>query len=623
MSGLCGYVSFNQHGSNHNNATSTDVITRMLGQLSPDITGKNNPVWQSEGCALGVVNADNAAESFESDVKVVISGSPYWQEAEFNQVATREGAAAAFVAVYRRFGQDAVTHTKGEFSLALIDTQQRIALLAIDRIGIQSMAYAVTGDTLVFGTTTNAIAAHPATTATIDDQGIYHYLYFHMVPSPGTIYKEQQKLLPSEHLVFSDGAAKTTIYWRPSFSEVQHASLSQLSDELKQVLGSAVRRLSSENTGAFLSGGIDSSSVAGLLSQVYPGEARTYSIGFNAEGYDEIEYARIAANHFKLKSHEYYVTPDDVLDAVQNIAEYYDEPYGNSSAVPAYYCARFAKQDGVDTLLAGDGGDELFAGNARYAKQGIFEYYNIIPQFLRRALVEPLFTRLPKGMAITPLRKISSYIEQARVPLPKRLESYNFFERVDLKATLSDEFYHHVNKDAPESLMRSAYEGVDDASTLNRMLYLDWKQTLADNDIRKVNKMCQLAGINVAYPMLDQDVVAFSTQIPSPLKLKKHQLRYFYKAAMKDFLPSEIINKKKHGFGLPFGVWLLTSPKLKELAYDSIADFRSRGYFKGAFLDQIMQQHENEHAAYYGELVWVIMMLELWLKAHQSVGQGK
>ena len=224
---------------------------------------------------------------------------------------------------------------------------------------------------------------------------------------------------------------------------------------------------------------------------------------------------------------------------------------------------------------------------------------------------------LPESLPIPALRKLRSYVAQAAIPLPKRLQTYNFFHRRPLSDILFPAFHHSINIDLPLDLMEDAYNRIKDATPLNRMLLLDWKQTLADNDLRKVNKMCQLADINVRYPMLDDDLVELSTQIPSSLKLKGTQLRYFYKYAVRNFLPKEIINKPKQGFGLPFGVWLTTSKSLKEIAYDSLTDFKKRQYLRADFLDWLIDKHRTEHAAFYGAFVWVIMMLELWLKEHE------
>ena len=310
------------------------------------------------------------------------------------------------------------------------------------------------------------------------------------------------------------------------------------------------------------------------------------------------------------------MTPEDVLAAIPTIAASYDEPFGNSSALPAYFCARYAKQEGIAHLLGGDGGDEIYAGNERYAKQGVFEHYHRLPAWLRHRALEPLLVALPDGLM--PVRKARSYVQQANVPLPDRLQTYNFLRRFGM----GDDPPARRARRASTPTSRSASSarstrGPQDASALNRMLYLDWQITLADNDLRKVSRACDLAGVEVSYPLLDDEVVELANRIPSSQKLRHGRLRHFYKEATKGFLPPEIIAKKKHGFGLPFGVWLVEHEGLKQLAYDSLLSPQAtRPTFARTFIDDAIAKHAGDHASYYGELVWVLMVLELWLAAH-------
>jgi asparagine synthase (glutamine-hydrolysing) len=207
-------------------------------------------------------------------------------------------------------------------------------------------------------------------------------------------------------------------------------------------------------------------------------------------------------------------------------------------------------------------------------------------------------------------------VRQAREPLPDRLERWNYFTRTAAAEILTPEFLAKVDTRAPLELLRSVYRRAPDASPLNRMLMLDWKQTLADNDLRKVNRTAALAGVDVEYPFLDPAVVELSTRVPSRLKIRGLTLRAFYKDAMRDFLPREILRKSKHGFGLPFGLWLRDHAPLRELVFDSLATLRRRGIVRGSYLDGLRDQHAQEHAAYYGEFIWILAVLELWLQRY-------
>jgi len=535
-----------------------------------------------------------------------------------NSLSTNsQNPASDLIKLYQSHGKNTPRAIKGPFALLVIDTNKNCFLMAVDRLGIQNLSYYITPSAgLIFGTSTEFVHLHPACKTSVSMQSLFHYIYFNVIPSPDTIYQDIHKLEPAQFLWIQDGNATIDRYWYPEFNE-SPASFHELKSQLVEKLNLAVQRCNpDDSTGTFLSGGLDSSTVTGIYASLANNGTQAFSIGFDEEGFDEIPYARIAARHFGVNLNEYYVTAEDIVEAFPVIARSYDEPFGNSSAIPTYFCARFAKQCGMTTLLAGDGGDELFAGNTRYAKQKIFNLYSHLPSFARHILVEPLFIGLPFSKWTPPTRKLRSYIEQARIPMPERMESYNFLNRTDLNSIFENAFLDTINSRQPVTLLDATYSQAPTKDLLNRMLYLDWKFTLADNDLKKVNRMCQVADIKVHYPMLDEELVEFSTTISSDLKLKGNQLRYFYKQALNDFLPYEIINKSKHGFGLPFGQWLKKSQNLQSLIYDDLTALKQRHILQPAFIDNLIDTHRSGHASYYGSMVWVLAMLEEWFKQH-------
>jgi asparagine synthase (glutamine-hydrolysing) len=468
---------------------------------------------------------------------------------------------------------------------------------------------------VLFGPTALVVNKLRGRQPSLRPQGIFDYLFFHMVPGPNSIFQGVQKLMAAHVLEVDRRGPRVWRYWKPDFREHADSSLRDAAEEMMGLLSSSVDRLSRDSdSGAFLSGGLDSSTVSGLLGRQQQ-TPKTYSIGFDAQGYDEIAFAKIASERFGTEFNTYYVTPQDVVKALPEIASAYDEPFGNSSALPAYFCAQMAVRDGRQRLLAGDGGDELFAGNERYVKQRVFERYRHLPSWLRRFGVEPLLRVAPSGLPL--VQKARSYVAQANIHLPARLQTYNFLNRLGAAKVCSVDLIEAVDLDEPERLEQAIYDAPADASQLNRMLYLDWHHTLTDNDLRKVNRMCQLAGIEVEYPMLDDRLVEFSTRVSSGRKLYRGKLRGFYKFAVTGFLPEEIINKPKQGFGLPFGVWMANDDGLQALASDYLASLRSRDFIRPEFLDELLELHKAHHAGYYGELVWVLVMLAMWLEAHR------
>lgn len=551
-------------------------------------------------CGIGGHDSDL---SQRDGVVAAVIGQPHWID------TLAPAVAESIVEAYRQSGLGMLDKLGGTFLIVIADAQSDTVHAVVDRFAREPLYWHGDGTGLVLASTADGVLAHPDVARALSDQGLFNYLFFHMTPAPDSVYAGLHKLPAAHCLSWRRGQIDVRPYWQPTFSEQPLPAEPQLAGVLEQ-LGDAVARCrTGADSGCFLSGGLDSSTVAGLLAGQDPG-AHSYSIGFDAEGYDEIGFARIAAGHFGNTGHEYYVQPADVLSALPDVAAAYDEPFGNSSALPALFCAAFAKQDGRSRLLAGDGGDELYAGNARYAKQKVFELFQKLPGAVRQGL--HVATRLvPENVPL--ISKARSYVDQASVPLPDRLQTYNYLLRLGVDTMFNPEFIAAVDTDQPLSLARDIYHRPSDASTLNRMLYLDWQHTLADNDLRKVGRMCALAGIEVRYPMLDEGVVNHSIQVPSALKLPGNKLRDFYKRAVSDFLPQAIINKPKQGFGLPFGVWMAEHPGLREMAGDNLSRLRRRHILKPDFIDHALTLHQREHAHYYGELVWVMMMLELWL----------
>lgn len=609
MSGLCGWIGYG--------ASAADNRVLAESMAAPLSRFDHAPLNSMAGkkCAAAIAATPSTSQVYQQDGLMVA----LWGEVRVQGEVTGKDTAERIAQAWRRSPDEVCASLSGAFSLCILDEGSGRALLAIDRMGTQQMSYQLSGETLVFGSSADTLVRHPLTPGVLDHQGLYNFVYFHMVPGPRTVYQGQERLLPGEYLLYQQGRIEKKRYWRMQFDEQGTRSFEDLKQEFIDVLASSVKNASgTEKVGAFLSGGTDSSTIAGMLTRVGGKPADTYSIGFEAEGYDEMEYARCASRHFGTAHHEYYVTPDDVVAAIPQIAAVFDQPFGNASAVPAYYCARMAKADGITRMFGGDGGDELFGGNERYSKQHVFAIYEKVPSLLRKALLEPTIFNFPGGGGINLVRKARSYIEQASVPMPARLETYNLLGRYGPSQVFTDAFLASADVNYPLKSLQRDYAGNEGASFINQMLALDLKVTLADNDLPKVVKACELAGMDVAFPFLSDEMVAFSGRLTAKQKLNGTKLRWFFKEALRGFLPDEIINKQKHGFGLPFGVWLQHHAPLKQLAMDSLADLKQRGIVRADFIDKLVGQHLSEHAGYHGTMVWVLMMMEQWFKQHHD-----
>lgn len=539
-------------------------------------------------------------------------GSPVFADAQLDLLCRTHNALTAWHAALKIDLAQVTAHVLGDFAVGL-NTLDGRTFLAVDRFAIQSLCYRVVDGQLLFSSRADDLANEASE---IDPQAIFDYLYFHVIPSPRTIYKGVFRLPPGHYALFENGQLTVAPYWTPTFEPSNNPNFEALKDEFTQVLTEAVAaQLDDSQPACFLSGGTDSSTVAGMAALVSGRTTAAYSIGFDAPGYDEMSYARLAAQHFKLQHHIYYITPDDLVRSIPGVAAHFEQPFGNSSVLPAYYCAKMARDNGVTKLLAGDGGDELFGGNTRYAKQALFNRYAWVPSLLQKGLLEPLLdNRVANAFAFT--RKAGSYIEQARIAMPERLQMYNLVMRLGTATVLTPQFLEQVDTGAPLQLQQAVWDGLPAKRALNQELAFDWRFTLAESDLPKVTGAARLACVNVGFPLLDQRLLAFSQKLPGDYKLKDQQLRWFFKEALRDFLPADILTKKKQGFGLPFGVWANSHSGLKKLASDALASLATRGIVRPDFIKTLLTQRLAEHPGYYGEMVWILMMLEKWLQAH-------
>ena len=539
---------------------------------------------------------------------------------EAKGLSTREmGHGELLVRLYLLDGPAFLQRLEGGFAVAIWDEKSNRLLLAIDPLGLKTLYFSREENSLFFSTRSSAVRAAQSRRGGVNYSAVMQFLIFSAVTAPLSIYQGIERLSPGHYLTYASGSIRQQQYWDLKYSESGGRGVEDWAQALRQQMRDSVHRhldgCSADTTGAYLSGGTDSSSVVAFMSDRFP-RCHCFSISFPTQGYNEIEYARATAQRFQSQHHELCMSPQDAVDAIPRVVSYYDEPFANSSALASYHCALLARRNGVDTLLAGDGGDELFAGNERYASDKRFAIYHGIPEWFRKRVVEPLASVLPasNGALSMPRR----YVQRANIPNPRRTFSYNVFLSLEPTQVFEGDFLKQTPPETWMNIAEGHFNSAEASSDLNRMMHLDIKIILADNDLRKVSGTAEIAGVRVRYPLLDRRLAEFSGSIPTSLKLKGSQLRYIFKRAMKGVLPDVVLFKKKHGFGVPIGNWFLQDAKLKSLGLDILNDSRTRqrGYFRPQFFDRMLDLHHRDHAAYYGEVIWYLIALELWHREH-------
>ncbi len=523
--------------------------------------------------------------------------------------------------LYRRHGLGFLDRMRGAFAFALWDGRKGELVVATDPFGIRPVVYCPRPGSLAAASRIRGLLVDESIPRDVDPEAVYHYLFFHAVCSPLSIHRGVRKLEPGRGLRFRNRKIESfthyDIRYRPRCLPLSHW-MEAIPREIRRAVGVCTADSDPGTTGCFLSGGTDSSSIAGFCTELSDGPVRTFSIGFDEPGYDELRYARIAAGRFGTEQHERVVTPEDVLRLVDALPEIYDEPFGNASVVPAFYCARLARSAGCDLLLGGDGGDEIFGGNERYVSNLVFENWLRLPEGVRTAWLEPVIDRFP---AAGPFAKAKKYVRRANLGNPDRFFSYNLLAENAPSAVFRPGFLDSLDPDCFLEIARAHYDRAAPAHDTNRLLYLDMKLTITDNDLRKVNQTAEAAGLRVRYPFLDRDLVGFASTIPAGDKVRRGRNRYVFKRAMRGILPEEIIRKKKHGMGLPIAVWFRRDPRLKELLQDTLfaGTPLMADYLNPAFLRAMRTSFEEDRTAYYGDNLWVVLMAEQWFRRRRGL----
>jgi asparagine synthase (glutamine-hydrolysing) len=591
----------------------------VLRAIAAAVAGVSADSFVAQG-SIGFVSS-LGRPSLETNERILVVADADLVNLEELQAATGGAIAPGRLlsTLYEREGPRFVRRLRGAFALALWDQRERILLLAVDHFGIRRLFYATDQRCTAFASRPSALLAVPGLERAVDLTAVYNYLNFGYVPAPGAPFRGMRRLPPGHLLTVRDGQARLEQYWDMAYEERplrESDAAATLYRATERAVGTSLSSLAPKEVGAFLSGGTDSSTVVGLMSRVSGEKVSAFSMGFAEEPYDELAYAELAARHFDASHYTHVVDANEAFALLPRLVEAYDEPFGNNSAIGTFCCAQVARDCGVRTLLAGDGGDEIFGGNERYASDRIFARYHRIPRVVRRGLIEPVLRALPSD-APGVLGRAQRYVRRANLPNPRRFYSYSFHFAQDA-AVFTPDFRTAVDVKAPYEVIETHFARARAAAELDRQLYLDLKLTIGDNDLLKVTRTCELAGVDVRFPFLDLSLVELTGTWPSRFKLRGLEKRHLFKRAFRELLPPEILAKRKHGFGVPTSDWIKTDPRFTALARETLlgSRCRQRGYFRSGALEQLFLLHLGESTPYYGDILWTVLMLELWHQRH-------
>ena len=521
------------------------------------------------------------------------------------------------VHAYEQWGAEAFTRLRGMFALALLDRRARTLLIARDRVGIKPLYYATVNGRLYFGSEIKSLLCAPDLPRDLNLHALDHYLSFLYAPRDESFFACIRKLPPGNLLTWRSGQISVAPYWEPPAQETFSGSEREAVDQLQDVLTDAVRAhlVSDVPLGAFLSGGIDSSLVVALMAQVSGARVKTFSIGFEQPEYDELAYARRVAQMFGTDHHEDVVRPDGV-GVLERIVSHFDEPFGDTSALPTWYVSQLAARE-VTVVLSGDGGDEMFGGYTRYIPDArVTAVDRYAPAALRR-VAGAVGARLPRGARGKRFLRHVACDARGRY-----LDTIGFFTADDKAGLLSADLRGRLRAGDPEYRLIRHFDRYAKLPWPSQMMRFDVETYLPEDILTKVDRMSMAHSIEARVPLLDNSVIDFASSLPSALKIRDGRRKHVLKEVAARFLPGELIDRRKQGFGVPLDVWFRGS--LRELFADTLLSPRSlqRGYFEAAFIRGLIHEHLSGRRDHTFRL-WQLVVFERWLQQYVDAGRAR
>lgn len=522
------------------------------------------------------------------------------------------GDAEVIIHAYEEYGTDCFTHLHGMFGLAIWDGRLRRLLLARDPAGKKPLYYSRVGGDLLFASEIKALLCDPRVTRQVDLQSLADFLSVRYVPGPATLFQDIYKVQPGHWLLYSGEALREECYWDFSFEPLERQKMCSgpaYCEGIHQHVHRAVeeRMMGDVPVGAFLSGGVDSSVIVGIMSQLRKGPVKTFAVGFDVPGFSELPYARQVAEHFGAEHHELLLTGAELVKYWPLLTWHRDEPVSEPPDLGVYLLSCLARQY-VKVVLSGEGGDELFAGYPKYAVDGLARYYQLLHAPVRHLLVEPLLEQLPYRM-----RRLKTAARTLSEPVPRRWVSwFGIFHDHLKRQLLAPEIQAQVDMDASRLFQRwlDQHPQRDD---LSRMLYLDTRIWLPDNLLMKIDKMTMAASLEGRAPLLDRHLIAYAASVPSHLKVHGWQTKYIFKQAFADLLPHSILSRRKIGFNMPTGTWFREGQRAFISGLLLSEQMRGRGLFDHACIERMLREHLDGHSNYQAQL-FLLASLELWFR---------
>ncbi len=619
MCGICGIFEFDK--ARVISAADVHAMNQTIRHRGPDDEGVHVDYGIGFGhrrlSIIDVAGGHQPLSNEDGTIWVLLNGEIYnYPElreqllARGHRFSTRSDT-EAIVHLYEDFGEECFSKLRGMFAIALWDSRDHKLLLARDRAGEKPLFYYHDGERLLFGSELKAILAGPDVRVTTDNEALFDYFSFGYVPAPKSIYREIRKVLPGHYLAASKDGLRDVWYWDLSFHVRHDRSEAEWCEALRQQLfeSTRIQLMSDVPLGAFLSGGVDSSSVVAMMRQAQKdGSVTTCSIAFEEDEYNEAPFARKIAEQFHTDHFEKTVRPQ-ATEIIDKLAWHYDEPFADSSAIPTYYVSAVAREK-VTVALGGDGGDENFAGYRRYYfDQMENRLRGFVPAAIRRPIFGPL-GRIYPALAWAPrvFRGKATFQSLARSPLEGYFNSLSIFRPDEKPQLFTGDFLREMAGYDSINVFQKHYDNAGTDDPLTRIQYVDIKTYLPDDILVKVDRASMAVSLEVRAPLLDHRLMELAASIPSSLKLRGMNGKYILKKAMSSILPADVLYRRKQGFAVPLDHWF--RKEIKEMAYENII-VQNDGILDPKLLKKIWNQHQSGQYDRSAHL-WALLMYRKW-----------
>ncbi|MFC1701022.1 asparagine synthase (glutamine-hydrolyzing) [Patescibacteria group bacterium] len=620
MCGIAGYI-----GSG--SRSMLDKMIHALKHRGPDDEGfyVDNGVGLGH-CRLSIIDLISGHQPISNESKTVwlVANCEIYNFKELRKelISQRHkfytySDAETIVHLYEEYGEEFLNKLNGMFSFALWDNDKKKLILARDRLGQKPLYYSIVNQSLVFSSELKAILEYSFLKKDIDWKSLAKYLIYEYIPSPHTIFKNIYKLGPGEYIVYQDGNLVIKKYWEVSFNKyskeiTKQEYLSQLDEKIDEAV--SIRLMADVPLGIFLSGGIDSTSIAYYAQKKSLNKIKTFSIGFSDKSFDESDYSRQAAKFLQTEHYEQILEPKDCLGLIPKISDFLDEPFADPSIIPTYLLSKFTKK--IATIaLGGDGGDELFMGYPTFQAHRLDRIYQRIPAWVRYNLINPLINNLPVSLNNISLDfKLKKFVTGFEYCSEIKNQIWlGSFLPGQLEKIFINSIYQEIKTINIFEDIRNYVNSVRNQRLGNRLIYLYLKNYLQDDILVKVDRASMASSLEVRAPFLDYQLVDFINSIPLKYKLRGWQSKYLLKELMKDKLPKNIVYRSKKGFGIPVAKWIKADLRDFVLDIFSKSKIEREGIFNYDYINKLIIEHFSGRKDNH-KTIWTLLIFETWMR---------